>query len=96
LPSWKNWYSRSTPLGTQRPDIEEALTETFRTEWEMYDVAVEYVSNRGFRVPISEGDYSLRSEIAREAELLPTKAYAVFLVGSDDALKDVQVEHRTL
>ena len=82
---------RFTPIGTDKADVEHALRRKFRRKWEVIDyVSVGGMSKHNFHVPISEGDYYLKSNFSVFG-IMPRIATVKFLFNGEDKLKDVLV-----
>jgi hypothetical protein len=55
----------NTPIGMNQAGIEKALTNSFRRKWRVINyVSTEGMSRLGFSVPVSSGDYYVRSDFA--------------------------------
>ena len=80
-----------TPIGADRADVENTLQNSFLRDWTVKNAeSIEYMSNHGFQVPISDGDYYLTSEFATVG-IFARIATVKFLFDRENKLKDVHV-----
>ena len=82
-----------TPIGTGRTDVESALKKSFCREWKVVDYeSVGAMSQRDFKVEVSDGDYYFRSDFAVFGPFLPRVVSTNFLFDRTGKLKDVLVD----
>ena len=88
----------NAPIGISQADVEKALAGSFRRKWRVIDYETrELVSQRGFSVPISSGDYYLMSDFAvvRRGVASSDVITVYFLFGPTHQLKDVAIKKWT-
>jgi len=88
----------NAPLGMTQADVEMMLADSFRRQWRLIDYeSRELVSQRGFSVVVTSGDYYLASDLAVvRRDIASSDVVTVyFLFGPARQLKDIAVRKWT-
>lgn len=85
----------NAPIGMSQADVEKVLANSFHRKWQVIDYeSRELMSHNGFSVPVSDGDYYLRSDLAvvNRNLLCSDVVTACFLFGPSHQLKDIAIQ----
>jgi hypothetical protein len=88
----------NAPIGMSQADVERMLASSFHRQWRVIDYeSKELVSQRGFSVPVSSGDYYLTSDFAvvRRSVASSDVITVYFLFGPSHQLKDISIKKWT-
>ena len=88
----------NVPLGMRQADVEKVLADSFRRQWRVVDYeSRELVSQRGFSVAVTSGDYYLASDLAvLRRDIASSDVVTVYLLfGSSRQLKDIAIRKWT-
>lgn len=88
----------NAPIGTAQTNVEKVLADSFHRKWRLVDYeSKELVSQRGFSVPVTSGDYYITSDLAtvRRGFGSSDVVTVYFLFGSSRQLKEVSISKWT-